>query len=163
MVLRGTLTHHTKQRWRISPEQFSRQCVEGRSFSGSAPLPVTPAVGCCSVKLLKWPKSLQLQLYEKGALKDDFLAEVFLAVPGTASTAPIDGAAKPYSWTSLLPYKQRPRSAAPSGRWGAMCLSWVSCPCGAQLAGSGCMHKLATASWLSTASAPLVGEAARCA
>eukprot|EP00879_Flechtneria_rotunda_P021764 GHRR01022950.1.p1 GENE.GHRR01022950.1~~GHRR01022950.1.p1 ORF type:complete len:211 (+),score=25.69 GHRR01022950.1:89-634(+) len=56
-----------------------------------------------TVRLLKWPDSMQLQLWEKGTFRDTMLAEFYLVVPGLAGTPHVDPQPKPYSWTSPHP------------------------------------------------------------
>lgn len=57
----------------------------------------------CSIRLLKWPDSMQLQMWENGSLRDQLVAECFLAVPGLAGSPHIDPQPRPYSWTSPTP------------------------------------------------------------
>lgn len=57
----------------------------------------------CSIRLLKWPDGMQLQLWEKGTFKDTPVAEFYLVVPGSAGTPHVDPQARPYSWTSPTP------------------------------------------------------------
>lgn len=54
----------------------------------------------CSIRLVKWPESMQLQLVEKGTLVDTQVAQMYLAVPGLAGSAPRDAQPRTYSWTS---------------------------------------------------------------
>ena len=49
--------------------------------------------------MLRWPQSMQLQLLEKGRFKDIHLADLYLMIPGLASTPHIDPQSRPYSWT----------------------------------------------------------------
>lgn len=37
-----------------------------------------------SVRVFRWPESVQLQLFQRGLLGDTMLAAVYLAVPGAA-------------------------------------------------------------------------------
>jgi len=57
----------------------------------------------CSIRLLKWPDSMQLELWEKGTFRDSLVTEFYLAVPGLGGTPHVDPQAKPYSWTSGKP------------------------------------------------------------
>jgi hypothetical protein len=56
--------------------------------------------------MLRWPQSMQLQLLEKGRIRDIQLAEVYLMIPGLAGTPHIDPQAKPYSWTCPVAVSQ---------------------------------------------------------
>jgi hypothetical protein len=59
------------------------------------------------VRLLKWPDSVQLQLWEWGPLHDRFVAAPFLAVPGIGGSPHIDPQPKPVSWTCPDPLPQQ--------------------------------------------------------
>lgn len=59
-----------------------------------------------SVDVVHWPESLELQLFEKGKLRDLFLAQVYLGVPGGGGTPHVDPQAKMYQWTSQIPLHQ---------------------------------------------------------
>lgn len=61
--------------------------------------PGLPSLAPHSIQLVKWPKSMQLQLFEQGSLRDTQVAEVFLAVPGQGGGPPRDPQPRPYSWT----------------------------------------------------------------
>lgn len=61
------------------------------------------ACQCCSLRLLKWPASMQLQIWEQGTFRDTLLCQFYLVVPGLAGTPHVDPQAKPYSWTSTEP------------------------------------------------------------
>ncbi|KAF6253870.1 hypothetical protein COO60DRAFT_1642856 [Scenedesmus sp. NREL 46B-D3] len=56
-----------------------------------------------SLRLLKWPASMQLQIWEQGTFRDTLLCQFYLVVPGLAGTPHVDPQAKPYSWTSTEP------------------------------------------------------------
>ena len=57
--------------------------------------------------VVRWPQSLQLKLYERGALRDTLVAQLQLLVPGHAGRPPADAAPVAYEWTStgsFMPY-----------------------------------------------------------
>lgn len=57
----------------------------------------------CSIRLLKWPDSMQIELWEKGTFRDSLVAEFYVAVPGLGGSPHVDPQPKPYSWTSAKP------------------------------------------------------------
>lgn len=56
-----------------------------------------------SIRVLKWPDSMQMELWEKGTFLDSLVAEFFVAVPGLGGSPHVDPQAKPHSWTSPKP------------------------------------------------------------
>jgi hypothetical protein len=65
-----------------------------------------------SVRLLKWPESVQLQLWEWGALHDHLVAAPFLAIPGAGGSPHIDPQPQPINWTSPDPIPHHELAAA---------------------------------------------------
>eukprot|EP00775_Hariotina_reticulata_P004277 gene4277-4531_t len=56
-----------------------------------------------SIRMLKWPDSMQLELWEQHTFRDCLVAQMYLAIPGLSGTPHVDPQAKPYSWTSPDP------------------------------------------------------------
>jgi hypothetical protein len=69
---------------------------------------------CCSIRVYQWPKSVQLQLWQKGKVTDTQLAEMYIVVPGLHGTPHVDPQAKPYNWTcpAAVPAHRLARAAA---------------------------------------------------
>ncbi|GBF93799.1 hypothetical protein Rsub_06131 [Raphidocelis subcapitata] len=65
-----------------------------------------------SVRLLKWPEAIQLQLWEHGSLHDTHLASVYLPVPGAGGSPHIDPRPQAVSWASLEPAEPAPSDEA---------------------------------------------------
>lgn len=72
--------------------------------------------------VLSWPSKVQLQLYEKGTLRDTFLGEVCVAVPGVEGTPPADAAPVPYEWTSPESFMAPWEEPVPPGNLDALML-----------------------------------------
>jgi hypothetical protein len=84
---------------------------------GCGPLAVCArlmVLNCCSIRVYQWPKSVQLQLWQKGKVTDTQLAEMYVVVPGLHGTPHVDPQAKPYSWTcpAAVPAHRLARAAA---------------------------------------------------
>ena len=57
--------------------------------------------------VVRWPQSLQLKLYERGALRDTLVAQLQLLVPGHAGRLPADAAPVACEWTSAGSFTPR--------------------------------------------------------
>ncbi|KAI8465651.1 MAG: hypothetical protein J3K34DRAFT_487137 [Monoraphidium minutum] len=89
---------------------YARLVINGRGVGTSDVLPMRGDFtvefrDVFSVRLLKWPESLELQLWERqrGGLADRAVASLYLPVPGAGGTPHIDPQAKGYSWASQEP------------------------------------------------------------
>lgn len=56
-----------------------------------------------SVRLLKWPDSIYLQIWEQNGLRDSCIAQLPLPVPGLGGTPHIDPRPAAYCWSSPTP------------------------------------------------------------
>jgi hypothetical protein len=77
--------------------------LHGQMFHCALACPVPSPASPCSLRLLKWPASMQLQIWEQGTFRDTLLCQFYLVVPGLAGTPHVDPQAKPYSWASTEP------------------------------------------------------------
>ena len=57
-----------------------------------------------SVRVVRWPEQARLQIYEKGLVMDTFVAEVFLAIPGSDGHGLVDSSPVTYQFTSQNPF-----------------------------------------------------------
>lgn len=60
-----------------------------------------------SVRLQRWPDTIQLQLYERGLVKDTLLSTIFVVPPGLGGTPHVDAQPRSYGWASQTPFRQR--------------------------------------------------------
>ena len=78
-------------------------CIVNRLTNVLACAAASDLPACDSIRMLKWPDSMQLELWEKHTFRDSLVAQMYLAIPGLSGTPHVDPQAKPYSWTSPEP------------------------------------------------------------
>ncbi|GAX76484.1 hypothetical protein CEUSTIGMA_g3929.t1 [Chlamydomonas eustigma] len=61
-----------------------------------------------SVQVVRWPHMVSLQIWEKGAIRDTYVSEVYIAIPGLAGSPHVDSQAKSYQFTSQTPFRAKP-------------------------------------------------------
>ncbi|KAG2484062.1 hypothetical protein HYH03_017082 [Edaphochlamys debaryana] len=64
-----------------------------------------------SVQVSRWPESICVQLFERNTLRDSFVAQAYVAVPGKFGTPHVDAQARPYQFTALSPFRARQPTA----------------------------------------------------
>ncbi|KAG2451720.1 hypothetical protein HYH02_003500 [Chlamydomonas schloesseri] len=68
-----------------------------------------------SVQVSHFPESILVQLFERHALRDYFVAQVYVAVPGVSGTPHVDATPRPYQFTSLTAFRTRNATNNPNG------------------------------------------------
>ncbi|GFH19020.1 CC2D2AN-C2 domain-containing protein [Haematococcus lacustris] len=58
-----------------------------------------------SVQVVRWPESIMVQLFERGAVRDTALASVYVGVPGLMGSPHVDPRPMAYQFTSQAPYR----------------------------------------------------------
>ncbi|GFR45894.1 hypothetical protein Agub_g7350 [Astrephomene gubernaculifera] len=74
---------------------------------------VTDLKDTFSVQVSRFPESISVQLFERNPLRDSFISQIFIAIPGQAGSPHVDPQPRPYQFTALSPFRTRQHLAGP--------------------------------------------------
>ncbi|EFJ49224.1 hypothetical protein VOLCADRAFT_90164 [Volvox carteri f. nagariensis] len=60
-----------------------------------------------TIQVSRFPESISAMLFERHTLRDSYIGQVYIAIPGLAGSAHVDAQARPYQFTALTPLRPR--------------------------------------------------------
>ncbi|GLI71606.1 hypothetical protein VaNZ11_016870 [Volvox africanus] len=60
-----------------------------------------------TIQVSRFPESISVMLFERHALRDSYIGQVYIAIPGLAGSPHVDAQARPYQFTALTPFRPR--------------------------------------------------------
>ncbi|GLC45379.1 hypothetical protein PLESTM_001726300, partial [Pleodorina starrii] len=65
------------------------------------------------IQVSRFPESISAMLFERHTLRDSYIGQVYIAIPGLAGSPHVDAQARPYQFTALAPFRPRLPAAGP--------------------------------------------------
>ncbi|GLC45458.1 hypothetical protein PLESTM_001738000 [Pleodorina starrii] len=66
-----------------------------------------------TIQVSRFPESISAMLFERHTLRDSYIGQVYIAIPGLAGSPHVDAQARPYQFTALAPFRPRLPAAGP--------------------------------------------------
>ncbi|GIL90780.1 hypothetical protein Vretifemale_18510, partial [Volvox reticuliferus] len=60
-----------------------------------------------TIQVSRFPESISVMLFERHTLRDSYIGQVYIAIPGLAGSPHVDVQARPYQFTALTPFRPR--------------------------------------------------------